>query len=193
VDPFDAGQTIDLQGPGKALSAESRTVPGVYLNVLEAKEPQAPAFFGAGTWTVRVPGGRTVMPFSTTRTLPPPLRWLNRESAAQIDRGRDLPIRWAADGYTSQDVMTVTLSSAAANLGARAGAVRCRAPALAGEVIFPAGLMASISRIPIGVLELRLAPRADGRARFEMPLADGGIERGVFEYLFTETLRVDIR
>ncbi|MEO7652973.1 MAG: hypothetical protein ABIZ80_21130 [Bryobacteraceae bacterium] len=192
AEPFDAGDTLHLQGPEKSLEAPHPNLPTVYANLLPPKDPRDPPFFTAGTWTLTAPGGQTVKPFEVSRQLPPPLRWLNREALAEIDRGADLTVTWSADGYTVNDVMTVTLESASP-LPVRAGAVSCRAPASAGRLTLPASMLASLARIPVGRLDLRLAPRPDRRVGFDLPLAGGGVERAAFDYLFTDTLRVAVR
>jgi hypothetical protein len=142
---------------------------------------------------VSAPGGRTVRAFQSSRQLPPPLRWLNRDTLSEIDRAQDLTINWAPDGHTPDDVLTVTITGA--NLApATVGAVTCRAPASAGELTVPGSLLGRLARTPfIGQLQLRLTPRPDRRVRFEMPLTAGATERGVHEYLFTDTLRLTIR
>jgi hypothetical protein len=117
---------------------------------------------------------------------------LNREASTQINRAEDFTIRWAAGGYEAGDVMTVTLSSAA-TLGGRAGALSCRAPASAGMLTIPSALLGSLSRVPVAALDLRLAPRAENRVRFALPLSSGGEDKAVFEYLYTERRRVELR
>jgi hypothetical protein len=180
-------------GPEKALDIPHPAVPVLYLSVLDPKSPSEPPFFGAGEWTISAPGGRTVAPFSISRSLPPPLRWTNRDTlAAAVDRAADQTILWAGDGYTADDVMTVTLSSAAGS-PARATGVMCRAPASTGRLTIPNALLTQLARIPVGRLELRLAPRPDRRVRAPIPLTGGGNERAVFDYLYTDTLRIDVR
>jgi uncharacterized protein (TIGR03437 family) len=130
-------EALRVRGPEKALDIPHPAVPVLYLSVLDPKSPSAPPFFGAGEWTISAPGGRTVAPFSISRSLPPPLRWTNRDTlAAAVDRAADQTILWAGDGYTSDGVMTVTLSSAA-DSPAGATAVMCRARPPPADLPFP--------------------------------------------------------
>jgi hypothetical protein len=192
VDDFDAGEALRVQGPEQSLSVPHPSVPVLYLQILDPKPLSETAFFSGGEWRVSAPGGRTVGPFAVSRTLPPPLRWTNRDAMAVVDRANDQMVTWAADGYAPDDVMTVTLQSASSPQ-ARAAAVMCRAPASTGQLIIPAGLMMEVPPLPVGRVELRLAPRPERRVRFALPLTGGGSERAVFEYQFTDTLRVVIR
>jgi hypothetical protein len=191
-DDFDAGDTLRVEGPGKTLGVPHPAIPTLYLSVLEPKSPTERPFFGAGEWTVSAPGGRTAAPFSTSRPLPPPLRWTNRAAfAAAVDRTADRTILWAVTD-TPDDGMTVTVSRAA-GLPASATALMCRAPASAGRPTISAALLTQLARIPFGRLELRLAPRPERRVRLSLLLTGAGSERAVFEYLYTDTLRIDLR
>src|SRR5262249_3739987 len=111
-DDFDAGDILHLVGPGKSMDVPHQGVPFLYLNVIPPKDPRESPFFTAGTWTFPAPGGRTTGSFQAARELPPPVRWLNRDSLSAINPGNDQPVTWAPDAYTADDVMTVTLTSA---------------------------------------------------------------------------------
>ncbi len=130
-DDFDLGDVLHAAAAGKSIDAP-HTIPVLYLKVIDPKPPQDPPFFDAGEWTVSAAGGRAVTAFSITQQLPPVLRWLNRESLGTVDRGSDLTVTWAADGYSSADVLTVLLSSSNTGAGSTANTVTCRAPASAG-------------------------------------------------------------
>ena len=189
---FDAGDSLHLIGPGKSMEVPHQGVPFLYLNVIPPKDPRESPFFTAGTWTFTAPGGRTTGPFQGALELPPPLRWLNRESLLAINPANDQRVTWAPDGYTADDVMMVTLTSATSSQ-APAAAVMCRAPASEGQVTIPAALMAKLARIPLARLQLRLAPRPERRVRFDFPLTAGGTAHGVYDYYFTDSLVVSLR
>ncbi len=191
-DDFDLGDFLHAAAAGKSIDAP-RTIPVLYLKVLDPKPPQDPPFFDAGEWTVSAAGGRTVNAFAVTQTLPPLLRWLNRDSLSTVDRGNALTITWAADGYTSGDVLTALLTSSNSGAGSTANTVTCRAPASAGTVTLPAALLNGLGAAPVGQLQLRLSPRPDRRTQFALPLAAGGESRAVIEYLYTDTLRLALR
>ncbi|HWQ56216.1 MAG TPA: hypothetical protein VN442_21190 [Bryobacteraceae bacterium] len=206
VDDFDAGEQLVVTGPGKSLEVP-RTLRVVYLNVLPAPEAKPSPkdlpgpFFTAGTWRVASAGGATVTPFDASLPVPPPLRWINRDSITSIDRSVDQAITWEPDGYSPTDVMTATLTSGAFQVDgtARATGMICRAPASAGRLTLPAELLRDLPTSPISTLfplvslQLRLTPKPWLRQRFELPLVAGGTESALFEYLFTDTLRTNLR
>lgn len=192
VDDFDAGPELLVEGVGKPLTLTNPGVPILYLNILPEKSITDEPFFREGTWTIRGQGGRTHASFEAARQLPKPLRWTNREGISVVDRRQGQIVQWANDGYTDDDMMTVTLSTAANNI-APANAVTCRVPASAGEVTLPADLLAQLAPLRFSSLELRLSPRPDRRVTFGISTADGKTERGVFDYSFTNTLRVNVQ
>ena len=179
----------------------------VYLNVLPAPEAKPspkdlPApFFTAGIWRVGSAGGATVAPFEAALPVPPPLSWTNRDSITTVDRFVDQAITWEPDGYSPTDVMIATLTSGAFQVDgtARASGMICRAPASTGRLTMPAELMRDLPTSPISTLfplvtlQLRLTPKPWLQQRFELPLVAGGTEGALFEYLFTDTLRTNLR
>jgi uncharacterized protein (TIGR03437 family) len=206
----DAGSPLTLQGPGKALSlTNSADLRGVYSSLLSppaavADPAQLPAaFLVPGAWQLTVPGGANFGPFQVSSSLPPPVRWTNRAALAMVDRSQDQTITWQPDGYSSKDVMTVSLSSSyfAQSLPGTYLAVglTCRAPASAGKLTIPASLMRqmppspSLTNVPGGTLILQISQRPDRRAGFDMPQVGGGSARGLVDYQLGETLRTAIR
>src|SRR5262249_39971231 len=51
LDDFDAGDNLQLAGPGKSMDAPRQGLPSLYLNVIPPKDPKESPFFTAGTWT----------------------------------------------------------------------------------------------------------------------------------------------
>lgn len=207
VDQFDAGDRFAVTGPGGKSMEVPRTLPVVYLHVLPAPDAVAlpkdlpPPFFVPGIWKAAFPGGATVAPVEAALTLPPPLRWTNRELfAASIDRSSDQAVTWEPDGYSESDVMTVTLSTPSfSGQDFAASGLICRAPAAAGRLVLPGELLRGIppsplmAPFPMASLELRLAPKPWARKQFDLPLTAGGTERALVDYLFAETLRTSLR
>lgn len=210
VDDFDGGPRIDVSGPGgKTLTATNEGVPILYVDFLEAPEAKSdpadlPApFFSEGVWTLSGPGGRSLAPFQTELTVPPPIRLTNAAQLQSVDRSRDQVIAWSPEGYTERDVMTVFLTNRAvsqpAPAGVSANTVMCRAPAAAGQVTLPATLLQRIPPSPglattmAATLELRLASHPYRRKVVDLPLTNGAKERMVLDYLHSELRAVAIR
>lgn len=198
---IDAGEKLILSGPGKTLdlirlgAPTSGTFgargPSFYSAQLDPSAPVAspkdlpPSLFSPGIWQISGTGGRTINAFQQGLTLPPSIRWTNRDSLMTIDRSKDQTITWDPDGYSDADVLTVTLSSGSG--------VLCRAHAAAGTITLPANLMQQIPPSAPGLLNLRLAPHPSRRALFSLPLANGRSAPALFDYSFSEALLTTIQ
>jgi hypothetical protein len=119
-----------------------------------------------------------------------------------VERSRDRVVSWAPDGYTYRDVVMVILTSRffpqPAPPGIAANSIVCRAPAAAGQLTIPAALLQQIPATPgistmAGTLELRLASHPYRRKIIDLPLAAGGSEKMVLDYLYSESLSAAIR
>ena len=208
VDDLDAGERLVLTGPDRSLDLV-RSLPVLYTALVPAPPPvdnprDLPApFFNPGLWRLGGAGGATVASLEASLRLPPPIRWTNRGALAAIDRSAGFTVAWEPDGYSDDDVMTVTLTtgifSQALPGTALASTVACRAPASQGQLTMPADLLQLIPPSPTfpgvggGTLTLRLAPLPWRRTRFDLPYVAGGAAPGVFDYLFSEALRTVIR
>ncbi|MCC6858958.1 MAG: hypothetical protein IT158_10360 [Bryobacterales bacterium] len=209
VDPFDAGPTVNISGPGgKSLEARNEGVPILYVSFLEAPEPKPdprdlpPPFFTEGAWVFSGPGGKDAAPFHAELELPPPIRLDNRDELRTLERSRDAVISWQADGYTGRDVLTVILTSRffpqPPPAGVRANGILCRVAAGAGQLTIPSALLRQIPATPgisalAGTLDLRLASHPYRRKIVDLPLAGGRTEKMVLDYLHSESLSVAIR
>ena len=91
--PLDVGRSLKVRW-----ADETRFIPvsadhkGLYSALSLLLEP--------GSYTVSTEGGSAVGPFAVSIPVPEPIQWTNRDRMAQIDRSRDLTIRWknGADG-----------------------------------------------------------------------------------------------
>ena len=193
----DAGASLTLTGPAQTLDVPKGVVPVLYLNVLPESDPEpllsrlAATIFASGSWRLAAPGGAVFAPFQTMLQVPPPIRWTNAGAFQAVDRNTDQIVRWTGDGYGVDDLMTVNIGGTSV--------LSCRAPASAGQVTLPATLLQHIPQsielngASLSTIQIRLTPRPERRMRFDLPRVDGGIEHGIFDYLFTETQRVAIR
>jgi uncharacterized protein (TIGR03437 family) len=183
-----AGPSITLTGP----SNQTADVPASILGY-QFSPPSPPAaataadlpppFFGPGPWQVTAPGGDTVGPFQQVYTLPPQVRWTNRESLTTFTRDRDLPIIWNPQGYAADDVISVLLSSGSTGMFCTAGAQE-------GSLALPASLLEQVAT-GTGFLQLNIGSRQ--RLLFNLPLTGGGTAIGLVSYSFNDVLAVTIQ
>jgi hypothetical protein len=150
----------------------------------------APPGFTPGSWRIESPGGATIGAFRMELTLPPKIRWRNRDELATIDLSRDLEVKWDGSGYTAADVATVTVTSTIAW-------VECRTGDSSGSVTIPASLLTQL-RPPIGfplvhALGIEIGPRMDAQHRHSLPLVSGGEAVAIFDYRFSDGFEVTLR
>jgi uncharacterized protein (TIGR03437 family) len=138
-----AGPTLTAtDSSGNALSLTADPF-GYYSTQLTAPPTAAtsaqlsPPVLSPGPWQINVPGGPVIGAFQQSYTLPPQIRWMNRESLATISRSADVPVIWNPQGYSTDDVVTAILPSGI-------GAVTCTAPAASGQLTVPASLLQQI-------------------------------------------------
>jgi hypothetical protein len=211
-DDYDAGPSLSITGrDGRTLE-----MPGppsrfcrTYGNRLDdsitydtmAQLP--PPFLNQGDWTLVGPGGRTINAFRQSFTLPPVIRWTNRDSVRVLERDHDVPIAWEPEGYNATDSMVVTISTGGFPVPTSPGKVFglvCRAPALAGMVTIPADLLRQIeptsSPYPYPdnrILRLEIVPRPTNRVTFTLSSPGSTRAPAVIDYSVTQTGFVWIR
>ena len=183
-----AGPSLSLTGPSNQ-AVEVQANPFGYS--FSAPQPPTvatvaqlpPPFFVPGSWQVTAPGGDTVGAFQQVYTLPPQVRWTNRESLTTVTREKDLPITWNPLGYSAQDVISISL------YGASAG-VACTAPAQQGSLALPTSLLGQIGP---GSGSLGLFIRPQRSTVFSLRLTVGGTAPGILSYAFSDGLAVTIQ
>jgi hypothetical protein len=183
IGDVDAGESLRLTGPNRTL-AVPRSAPTALYNLQLDPSENPPPVFAPGTWQIAGPGGKTIAPFQAETTLPPPIRWANRDALSSIDRRQDQNVAWDASGYADSDVVIVTLAQ-----------IICRAPAKSGSLTIPATLLQSlpdtIARPTL--LRLGVGPRPDRRTLFTLSLTDGSMAHAVYEYSFSDALPIQLR
>jgi len=180
----DAGESLNLSGPGKTVSIPRSALGGLYAVNLD------PPALDPGTWRFAGPGGATIGPFEIDIIVPPGIRWTNRDELAGIDRLQDQTVRWDPSGYTDADVVFVTLSLVSPGTSG----IVCRTPAPAGSLTIPASLLQSLpSTSQPFDLQLAIRPRPNRRVVFPLPLRDSTTARGLIEYSYSESVRVRLR
>src|SRR5205823_8613465 len=85
---------LTLSGPGKTLTVPRQAAGSLYGMTLD------PPALSPGTWQIEGPGGKTIGPFESAITLPPLIRWTNRDQLSTISRSRDQTLSWDPAGYT---------------------------------------------------------------------------------------------
>jgi hypothetical protein len=141
----DAGASLTLSGPNQKTVVIAASA-GEYFKaldqppiVLSAADVPAP-FFSDGPWIVSGAGGADVAAFQRTFTLPPPIKWTNRDAFALVDRSAGFTVAWDAQGYGPTEFVTAQILSfppphTTLPTGLSAG-VSCRVPAQTGKLVF---------------------------------------------------------
>ena len=176
------------------------TAQGIYSLTLESPPPAATEsqlgapFFTPGTWYITASGGNTINAFQQAYSLPPEIRWTNRESLTSFGRDADVPILWDPQGYAPTDRMLAFLFT-----GGDANEIFCSAPAQSGRIVLPANLLQQIAPTarlgasfqPTGSLELVLEPGAS--TVFRVDLKGGGSAPNVITYVFSDVLQTVVQ
>ena len=104
---------------------------------------QLPApLFAAGAWNFS--GGGAPL-FQLQLTFSPEIAVTNFGALQTIGRTRDLAVTWNPDGFGANDVVTATLQDALnSEWFTGGGVIVCRAPALNGQIVFPASLLGQL-------------------------------------------------
>ncbi len=201
----DFGPSMSLSGSGGSLTLTPSTpVPFNYSGQVPASAPAAspaqlaPPLFTPGTWFFQGPGGTgatAVPPFSIPLAFPAEFSAANFASLQLIDPTADLTLTWNPSGYAPGDVATITLS-AGSNTEWFTGyhAVRCTAPASAGQAVLPASLLASIpAAAPNAAISIELNSAQGVTSSFRLPLAGGQSIPVIFRFLSSQSWPVSIQ
>jgi uncharacterized protein (TIGR03437 family) len=186
------GGAFTFTGPAGRQLALNSQVAGLYSASLDPPAAVAsptqlpPPFFVPGTWRVSAAGDSSIGPFQQSFTLPPQVRWTNRDSLGNVSRTADAAIAWDPSGYSSSDVMNAVLA------GAGPRALSCAAPAQAGTLVLPKALLQQLSASSAATLTLHLLPRPAQRQSFTVPLASGGTSPAVIDYSFSDARPVAV-
>ena len=165
-------QALNLSGPnGKAQLA----APDYYFQTDND-------FFTPGDYTVdNGTGTATFGPFKGALTLPPPLKWTNRDALTSADRSQDLTVNWTGGAADREFVMIAGFSQNERVIAA----FLCTEKASAGKFTVPAWVISSIpasvatdrQTLPPGFLGLATAPFTSvGR------FTGSGLDFGLFTY-----------
>ena len=152
----------------------------------------APSFFSGGTWTINAPGGRNVAAFRQTFTLPPPLRWTNRDSLTTIDRNSDLVIAWDSQGYASTETVTVTLFGSQ-QPGTNPSALFCSVQAQAGKLTVARDLLQKLPPSDAASLGVSISSDSARPGLFHVPLTSGGDAPVSVSRYSSETMTVVVK
>ncbi len=201
----DFGPSISLSGSGGSLTLiPSTPVPASYSGQVPASAPAAtpaqlaPSLFTPGTWLFHGPGGSgatAVPPFSIPLTFPAEFSVANFASLQLIDPTAGLTLTWNPSGFAPGDVASITLS-AGSNSEWFTGyhAVRCTAPASAGQAVLPASLLASIpASAPNATIRIELTSAQGVTSSFRLPLAGGESLPVVFQFSSNQRWPVSIQ
>jgi uncharacterized protein (TIGR03437 family) len=169
---------------------------GIYSRTLDPPTAVAtasqlpPPFFTPGPWRMSAPGGETIAAFQQAYSLPPQVRWRNREALATFSRSSDVSISWDAQGYSANDVMRVGLVTGFKTLA-------CIVPAQSGQLALPRNFLQQMDPTTLSEpfflssLSLSLAPRSPGL--FRLPLIDGGSAPALISYQFSDSVSVVVQ
>lgn len=203
---LDAGETLQLQGPGgQQLLVARHAANGAplvfdYLNQQTGPEGSCceslpGEFLESGEWTLQGMGGADVGVFETAIPLPP---FPDMEVPETIDHRQDLELTWPTAGYGESDQIVVGIGNLTeveidgqTSYSTRTQ-VRCRVLASEGTVTLPGNLMAE-TLTPTGERQGSLfigvvRPERDAEA-FSAP----GIDHGVVRFNYSRFEAVDIR
>lgn len=191
----DAGNNLVLSSSDQTLDLprQNPEFPGGFYSVqlpassaVDSPDAVPAPFFSAGVWQVSSAGSATLQPFTGSLTVARPPRIADPSSLATIDHTQDLTVRWNGSDYT--DDLTAVLQLAASSV------VICRAPASAGQITIPAGLMQNLAQSAANNgLELLLMPRPDRVATFQASLRNGGTVPVLFRSYPSEVIPIQIQ
>src|SRR5579883_1739897 len=183
-----AGPLLTLTGPSK----QSLTVPAAGLGYdLSLPSPPAvstpdqlpPPFFVLGSWQISAPGGDPVLAFQQAYLLPPQISWTNRELLSTFSRDADLQINWDSHGYTSRDLLQISILTPETSIS-------CSASAQSGSLVVPVPLLQNLPPGP-GLLDLFVVPQTP--TVFNLALTSGAAAPAVMSYAFSDSLNVIIQ
>ncbi len=147
------GQSLDvsLSGGGRTIDLSSFWSE---TSAVASNPNQLPApAFTAGTWELIGTGAAM---FQTPLTFSPEIAATNFGALQTIGRTQDLAVTWNPDGFGANDVVTATLQEVLNSpFFSGGGVLVCRAPALNGQIVFPASLL---GQLPSSIGVLVLAP-----------------------------------
>lgn len=181
---LDAGESIDLQGPGATViltqASTSGPLPsiatGLYRTLLPYPAPQTdvrllpPPIFREGVWTLKAQGGVDVAAFERSITIPPVVMPTNLDELKFVDRTASLPVRWNPTGYAPHSRVIISI-----------GNLSCIASAQAGEFLISSGELKKID-ITAPAFSRSIQLNYSGPSQlFSVPLTNGGEIRGVYQ------------
>ncbi len=144
--PTDAGPSLTLSGPGASIELTRGPIYS-YIPPESAAVTDPlllpPSKFPGGAWTLSGPGGATVRPFEIPFRTAPTLIPLNTAYLRSIPRTQNLTILWNSAGFSSDDVVSISLRGTEIYLlgGPQPRSVDCHAPALAGQLTIDRSLL----------------------------------------------------
>ncbi len=153
------GSEVILSGGGRTLAMTSNGSPVALYSGSEASatasDPsQLPVpTFTAGPWEF---SGTGAPAFQQQLTFSPEIAATNFGALQTIGRTRDLAVKWNAAGFGANDMVTATLQEVLnSQWFSGGGVIVCRAPALKGQIVFPASLL---GQLPSSIGVQGLAP-----------------------------------
>jgi uncharacterized protein (TIGR03437 family) len=188
--PSDLGHT-ELLGPSgfrqtmEGLALKNYTFPNGGPYPLQDVPPFAMA---SGSWRILVAGGSQLHPLDTPLRLPPPLRWLNRDTARSHSLKEAMILRWAPEGYNQDERITATLQTQPPVMGMT---MFCEAPAQAGSLSVQAEFLQLLtSSLPANIsLSLRLSPDTMRPRISVAPSLEGKTIPIVSTFTYSETIQ----
>lgn len=154
ADTLDAGAALNITGPKGAKKLNKGSDGSYFLQLAGAPLPGAtsagPDYLDPGTYTIDNGTGGTganaVGPFKAAITLPPALKWENKDSVKVIDRSQNLEVTWS--GGDPNGFVNIVGGSTLSTFGA---AFVCREKTSAGRFTIPSVAMLNI---PLGDLSV---------------------------------------
>lgn len=196
--PVSFGPAVRLRGPDKTLILQpwNPEYPPGYALHLEWPDPVAspdklpPTAWTPGRWSVEWDGSPDAQPFALEVAFAPPVELLGLKQGEIVDRGRDLTLRWKADGMPAGRLVNIGL------LGLRTS-VSCTAAANAGSITVPREVLARLEPVPAdasypATLSASLGAPPDQPVLFAIPKR-GGTLPGVFRQGSAIQLAITIR
>ena len=185
----EIGPRIVLTGPSSSDSVPA-LAPWLYQLIPPAGAPAAspdqvsPAYFSPGTWRVAGGSNSVIGPYQSQIILPPAIQVTNYANLRSIDVTNDLLVQWNPAGYSSSDVVTLSVT-----IASLAPIAVCHAHAADGQIAVPANLIqfqnATSASFTISV-------HGPGTP-VSVTLNDGSTEPASFNYRFSESFTAKIQ
>ena len=191
------GQPLDVSLSGGGRTIDLSTSWGETSAAVSNPSQLPPPTFIAGPWELI---GNGAPAFQTPLTFSPEIEATNFGALQTIGRTRDLAVTWNPDGFGANDVVTATLQEVLnSEWFSGGGVIVCRAPALKGQIVFPASLLGQLpssigAQGPAPTLSLAVGAKPGSAKLFSLPSGPSALRvPAVFRQSSVETWPVTIQ